>query len=154
MSFKEKIEALIEKMLQPILTEHNYELVDVEYVKEAGNWYLRIFIDKEGGVTIDDCEILSKALDVQLETNDPITEPYILEVSSPGLDRALKKDKDFTRSMGKTVELKLYKPLNNQKEFEGQLVSFNEDTVTLEMDEESMTFNRKDIAIIRLVVIF
>lgn len=154
MTFKEKIEALIEKMLQPILTENNYELIDVEYVKEAGTWYLRIYIDKEGGVTIDDCEIVSKALDVHLEKDDPITEAYILEVSSPGLDRPLKKDKDYTRSIGKTVELKLYKPLNNQKEFEGELISFSTDTVTIKVDEEDMTFNRKDIAIIRLVVIF
>lgn len=154
MSFKEQIEALIEKMLHPILTEHSYELVDVEYVKEAGTWFLRIYIDKEGGVTVDDCEIVSRALDVHLEKDDPIIEPYILEVSSPGLDRPLKKDKDFTRSMGKPVELKLYKPLNNQKEFEGQLMSFDAEKVTLKVDEENMTFNRKDIAIIRLVVIF
>lgn len=154
MSFKENIEAIVEKMLQSILTENNYELVDVEYVKEVGTWYLRIYIDKETGVTIDDCEIVSKALDVKLEKDDPIIEPYILEVSSPGLDRPLKKDKDFNRSMGKPVELKLYKAIDNVKEFEGQLVSYDSETVTLQIDEENMTFNRKDIAIIRLVVIF
>ncbi|MBC7959597.1 MAG: ribosome maturation factor RimP [Vallitaleaceae bacterium] len=148
------METLVEKMLQPILSENHYELVDVEYVKEAGTWYLRIYIDKEGGITIDDCEIVSKALDVQLEAADPISDPYILEVSSPGLDRPLKKDKDYARSIGKTVELKLYKPQNNQKEFEGQLLSYDCEKVTIQTEDESMTFNRKDLAIIRLAVIF
>lgn len=154
MSFKEKIEALVEKMLEPILSDYHFELIDVEYVKEVSTYYLRIYIDKEGGITIDDCETVSRALDVKLDKEDPIKDPYILEVSSPGLDRPLKKDKDFERSIGKKVELKLYKALNNQKEYEGQLVSYNPETVNIQIGNEMVTFNRKDIAIIRLAVIF
>lgn len=154
MSFKEQIEKLIEKMAEPILIQHNYELVDVEYVKEAGTWYLRIYIDKEGGITIDDCEIVSKALDVELEKKDPIKDPYILEVSSPGLDRPLKKDKDFERSIGKEVEIKTYKPVDNQKEFIGTLEGFDFNEVIINIEGKTITFNRKDIAIIRLAVVF
>ncbi|PKM50735.1 MAG: ribosome maturation factor RimP [Firmicutes bacterium HGW-Firmicutes-7] len=154
MSFKEQIEKLIEQMLDPILQQNNYELVDVEYVKEAGTWYLRIYIDKEGGVTVDDCEVVSRALDVEIDKKDPIKDPYILEVSSPGLSRPLKKDKDFTRSIGKAVEIKLYKAAKNEKEFVGTLKSFDSDQVVISNEEGNMTFNRKDIAIIRLAVIF
>lgn len=154
MSFKEQIESLVEQLLQPILDEHQYELVDIEYVKEAGNWYLRVFIDKQGGVTIDDCEITSRALEVKLDEKDPIKDPYILEVSSPGLDRPLKKEKDFIRSMGKTVEIKLYKAMNNKKEFIGTLEAYDDNTVTIQTDDGTITLERKDIAIIRLAVIF
>lgn len=154
MTFKEQIEKLVEKMVEPILLQNNYELVDVEYVKEAGTWYLRIYIDKEDGVTVDDCEIVSRALDLELERKDPINDPYILEVSSPGLDRPLKKDKDFERSIGKEVEIKTYKTINNQKEFVGTLMSFDSNEVVISIEKKPMTFNRKDIAIIRLAVIF
>lgn len=154
MSFKEQIETLVEKMVDPILLEHNYELVDVEYVKEAGTWYLRLYIDKPDGITVDDCEVVSRALDLELELKDPIHDPYILEVSSPGLDRPLKKDKDFDRSIGKEVEVKMYKAINKQKEFVGTLLSYNSNEIVVDVEEKPMTFNRKDIAIIRLAVIF
>lgn len=154
MSFKERIEKLVEQMMEPILEQHKYELVDVEYVKEVGTWYLRIYIDKPGGITVDDCEIASRALDVELEKKDPIKDPYILEVSSPGLSRPLKKDKDFTRSIGKDVELKLYKAKDNQKEYMGVLEGFNENEVILSIEEKEVRFNRKDIAIIRLAFFF
>lgn len=154
MSFKEQIEKLVEQMLEPILQDHQYELVDVEYLKEAGTWYLRIYIDKDGGVTIDDCEIVSRALDVELDKKDPIRDPYILEVSSPGLSRPLKKDKDFARSIGKDVEIKLYKAVNNEREFLGTLESFDENQVSISNETGQITFNRKDIALIRLAVIF
>jgi ribosome maturation factor RimP len=154
MSFREQIETLTEQFLEPILDENNFELVDVEYVKEAGNWYLRIYVDKDGGITIDDCELVSRALEAILDEKDPINDPYILEVSSPGLDRPLKKEKDYKRSIGKLVEIKLYKQLDGNKEFMGNLVEYTSDTVTIESDTDNITFNRKDIALIRLAVIF
>lgn len=154
MSFREKIEALIENLLEPILSSNSFELVDVEYVKEAGTWYLRVYIDKQGGVTINDCETVSRALDVKLDELDPISDAYILEVSSPGLDRPLKKDKDFDRSIGKQVEVKFYQPENGQKEYSGVLKSYDEQNIMIQTDEETLTFNRKAIAIIRLAVIF
>lgn len=154
MSFKEDIEKMVEQLLHDILGEKAFELVDVEYLKEAGTWYLRVFIDKQGGITIDDCEYVSRALDVKLDEKDPIKDPYILEVSSPGLDRPLKKEKDFERSLGKSVEVKLYKPLNGEKEFVGVLKSYNTEAVTLIINDEDQSFNRKELAIIRLAVLF
>lgn len=149
------METLAEEILMPILDENKFELVDVEYVKEASNWYLRIFIDKDGGVTIDDCELVSRAFDSAFEDKDPIKEPYILEVSSPGLDRPLKKDKDFARSLGEKVEVKLYKAVNKQKEFIGTLKSYDDDNITLEFEDgEEWTVARTDIAIIRLAILF
>jgi len=154
MSAKKNIEQITEDLLEPILNEKDFELVDVEYVKEAGTFYLRIYIDKEGGITIDDCEVVSRELDLQLDKVDPIKEPYILEVSSPGLDRPLKKEKDFIRSVGKPVEVKLYKPIEGNKEFSGVLQSFDNDTVTIKTEKDIININRSDIAIIRLAVIF
>lgn len=155
MSFKEHVEKLVEEILTPILEENKFELVDIEYTKEASNWYLRIFIDKDGGVTIDDCELVSKSFDNEFEDKDPIKDPYILEVSSPGLDRPLKKDKDFARSLGEKVELKLYKAINKQKEFVGILKSYDDDSITLLLDDgEEWSVARADIAIIRLAIIF
>ncbi|QUH31866.1 ribosome maturation factor RimP [Vallitalea guaymasensis] len=155
MSFREHVETLAEEILIPILEENKFELVDVEYVKEASNWYLRIFIDKDGGVTIDDCELVSRAFDSEFEDKDPIKEPYILEVSSPGLDRPLKKDKDFARSLGEKVEVKLYKSINKKKEFVGLLKSYDDDSITLELEDgEDWSIARTDIAIIRLAILF
>jgi ribosome maturation factor RimP len=151
MSKREDYEKKTEELVLPLIAEHNFELVDVEYVKEAGNWYLRVYIDKEGGITVDDCEIVSRSLSDLLDGNDFIEDSYILEVSSPGLGRPLKKEKDFKRSLGKEVEIKLYKAVNRQKDFEGILKSYTEQTVTIEMDEEeTITFDRSDIALIRL----
>ncbi|GKX31739.1 ribosome maturation factor RimP [Vallitalea longa] len=155
MSFREHVETLVEEILTPILEENKFELVDIEYVKEASNWYLRIFIDKDGGVTIDDCELVSKSFDSEFEDKDPIKEPYILEVSSPGLDRPLKKDKDFARSLGEKVEVKLYKSINKQKEFVGVLKSYDDDSITLLLDDgKEWSVARTDVAIIRLAIIF
>ena len=129
--------------------------MDVEYVKEAGTNYLRVYIDKEGGITIDDCEIISRALSDLLDEKDYINEAYILEVSSPGLGRPLKKDKDFARSIGEEVDVKLFKPIEKQKEFSGILESYNDTEVTIRLDEDTvMNFNRKDIALIRLAFDF
>lgn len=155
MSFREQIEKLTEELLEPIVDNNNYELVDVEYVKEASNWYLRVFVDKDGGITVDDCEIVSRALEAELDEKDPIKDPYILEVSSPGLDRPLKKDKDLERSIGKSVEIKLYKSIDKQKEFIGVLKSYDTEAITITLDsEKDLTINRSDIAIIRLAILF
>ncbi len=151
MAKREEYEARTEKLLQPIMEQHTYELVDVEFVKEAGSWYLRVYADKEGGITVDDCEIISRALSDKLDAEDFISESYILEVSSPGLGRPLKKEKDFVRSKGQEVEVHLYKPLNKQKQFEGILADFSETEVILELEGgEMLTLQRSDIALIRL----
>lgn len=155
MTRREQYETKTEELLMSIMQEHNYELVDVEYVKEAGTWYLRIYIDKEGGISIDDCEIVSRALGDILDKEDFIEDSYILEVSSPGLGRPLKKEKDFKRSLGSEVEIRLFKPLNKTKEYVGILTSFDQDTVTIELEDNSeITINRQHIALIRLAFDF
>ena len=151
----EKVTDLTARLAEPLVNEQGCSLWDVEYVKEAGTWYLRAYIDKENGITVDDCEEVSRALSDLLDEEDFISENYILEVSSPGLDRPLKKEKDFARSIGKDVEVKLFKAINKEKEFVGILKAYDEDTVTLEMEDETeMQFKRSDIARIRLAFFF
>ena len=155
MGKKESYESRVEAWLLPVMEEYGFELVDVEYVKEAGTWYLRAYIDKEGGIAVDDCEVVSRRLGDWLDKEDFIDESYILEVSSPGLGRPLKKEKDFARSIGKDVEVRLYRALERQKEFTGTLRAYDEHTVTLDMEDGTqMTFNRADIALIRLALDF
>lgn len=155
MSKKEEYEQRTEQLLLPIIKDNNFELVDVEYVKEGGNWYLRAYIDKEGGITVDDCEIVSRTLSDKLDKDDFIEEAYVLEVSSPGLGRPLKKDKDFQRSLGEEVEIRLYKALDKSKEYKGILKNYSKDTVTIELEnEKEMIINRKDISLIRLAFDF
>ena len=113
-----------EDLILPIIEENKFELVDIEFVKEGPNWYLRVFIDKDEGITIDDCELVSKAFEKKLDEEDIIKQAYILEVSSPGIDRPLKKDKDFKRCIGKLIDIKLYKPFEGRKEFQGTLENF------------------------------
>lgn len=149
-----EIVARTEELVMPIIEENQFELVDVEYVKEGSNWYLRIYADKEGGINIDDCVLISRALEEKLDQEDFIKDAYILEVSSPGLGRPLKKDKDFARSIGKSVECKLYRAIDKKKEFEGVLKDYSKETVTLEIDGEDREFNRKDISMIRLAIDF
>ena len=144
----------VEELVTPIIDENDFELVDVEYVKEGANWYLRVYADKDGGITIDDCVLISRALEQKLDEEDFIQDAYILEVSSPGLGRQLKKDKDFKRSLGEKVECKLFKAINKQKEFEGILKDFTEETITLGIDEAEQIINRKEIAMIRLAIDF
>ena len=115
MSRKEIYEQKAGELLLPIVESHGFELVDVEYVKEAGNWYLRAYIDKEGGITVDDCEVVSRAFSDKLDENDFIEDSYILEVSSPGLGRPLKKEKDYQRSMGKELEIRTFRPVEGKK---------------------------------------
>jgi ribosome maturation factor RimP len=141
-------------MVMPIIEEGNFELVDVEYVKEGSNFYLRVYADKEGGINIDDCVMISRALEAKLDEDDFISEAYILEVSSPGLGRPLKKEKDFKRSIGKELDIKLYKAIDKQKEFTGVLTSYTADEIVLDIDGTEHTFDRKDLALIRLALDF
>lgn len=154
MTKHEIYEQKTEELLQPIMEEHMFELVDVEYVREAGTWYLRAYIDKEGGITIDDCETVSRVLSDLLDEQDFIEEAYILEVSSPGLGRPLKKDKDFQRSIGEEVEIRTYRAIEKQKEFTGVLKGFDEETIRIETDGKEMLFARKDVALVRLAFDF
>lgn len=155
MAKREGYEAKTEQLLAPLMEANRFELVDVEYVKEGGNWYLRAYIDKEGGITVDDCELVSRALSEILDEKDYISDAYILEVSSPGLGRQLKKEKDYARSVGEDVEIKLYRAINKQKEYEGCLLSYNEEMITIELEDgEKLDFARADIAMIRLALHF
>ncbi len=155
MTRREEYEAKSEAMLAPIMQKHGFELVDVEYVKEAGYWYLRAYIDKEGGITVDDCEAVSQEFGELLDQEDFIEDSYILEVSSPGLGRPMKKDKDFERHLGEEVEGKLFRAVNGETSFEGTLDSYTKDTVTvLTEEDEPLVLERKNIALIRQALEF
>ncbi|MBO7632262.1 MAG: ribosome maturation factor RimP [Lachnospiraceae bacterium] len=154
MSQKEDYEARTEKLVLPIVEEKQFELVDVEYVKEAGDWYLRAYIDKPGGITIDDCEAVSRILSDRLDEEDFIEDAYILEVSSPGLTRPLKKDRDYERNIGKPVEIKLFRAVNGRKELTADLVAFDKDTVTVSEDGTETVLEKKNISLIRQAFIW
>ena len=155
MSKREIYESRTEALILPILEEFGFELVDVEYVKEGGTWYLRAYIDKEVGITVNDCEAVARRMNDLLDEEDYIEESYVFEVSSPGLGRPLKKEKDYIRSMGKDVEIRTYRAVNRQKEFIGALKAYTDDTVTIETEDgEEMTFQKKEIALIRLAFDF
>ena len=155
MSRREIYEQKTEELLKPIIEEHQFELVDVEYVKEGSEWYLRAYIDKEGGITVDDCELVSRRMGDLLDEEDYIEGSYIFEVSSPGLGRPLKKEKDYIRSVGKEIEIRTYRAINKEKEFYGILKSYDDKSVTIEMDDKTeMTFAKSEIALIRLAFRF
>lgn len=168
MGAREEYEVRTEQLILPLVERKQFELVDVEYVKEGGNWYLRAYIDKEGGITIDDCEVISRELSDLLDREDFIPDAYILEVSSPGLGRQLKKNKDFERNLGKEVEVKLYKAIElydekgkavKEKEFFCFLKAYDTENFVLAFREEDnqedcLVLPRKDVAIIRLAVHF
>lgn len=155
MAKRDDYEKRTEDLVMPMIEQNNFELVDVEYVKEGSNWYLRVYIDKEGGINIDDCELISRALSDKLDEEDYIEDAYILEVSSPGLGRPLKKDKDFNRSIGEEVEVKLFRAIDKQKEFSGILKSYDKDKVTISLDENGdMEIERANIALVRLALDF
>lgn len=155
MAKHEFVEQKTEELIAPIIEAHHFELVDVEYVKEGSMKYLRVYIDKEGGITVDDCEVISREFNDVLDREDYVDEAYVFEVSSPGLGRPLKKDKDFARSLGDEVEVRLFKALNKKKEYTGILKSYDEQTVTITTeDEEDVVFERASIALIRLAFDF
>ena len=139
-----------EELLLPILEDIGFELVDVEFVKEGNNWYLRSYIDKPGGISVDDCEMVSRALEKKLDEEDFIQEAYVLEVSSPGLGRPVKKEKDFLRNEGKEIELRLYQSFEHEKEWRGILKSWSKDSVTIVTEDgRELEFRRKEIALVR-----
>lgn len=155
MSKREEYEARTEALLLPIMEEMHFELVDVEYVKEGSTWYLRAYIDKEGGITVNDCEAVARRMNDLLDEEDFISDSYVFEVSSPGLGRPLKKEKDYVRSMGKELEIRTYHAINRQKEFYGVLTAYTDDTVTICTEEdEELTFQKNEIALIRLAFDF
>ena len=152
---RKEYEKRTEELLTPITAAHGFEIVDVEFVKEGGNRFLRAYIDKPDGITVDDCETISRALGARLDEEDFIEESYILEVSSPGLGRPLRKEKDFARSLGAKVDVKLYRAREKQKDFTGTLTEYDKDTVTIGLEDESrITFGRSEIALIRLALDF
>ena len=154
MGKKETYEQKAEQLLIPIVDAHGFELVDVEYVKEGSNFYLRAYIDKPGGITVDDCETVSRAFSDTLDETDFIEEAYIMEVSSPGLGRHLKKEKDYKSSMGKELAIRTYRARKSEKEFYGILTAYDENSVTIACEGEEMTFQKSDIALIRLAFDF
>lgn len=165
LSKREEYEARAEKLLEPIMEENHFELVDVEYVKEAGNWYLRAYVDKEGGITLDDCELVNRAWSDLMDENDFIPEAYILEVSSPGLGRQLKKEKDFKRSIGQDVDVKFYQSRKipagrngkevSVKEITGTLKAYTKEKITLETDfTKEYEIACSDISTVKLTIDF
>ena len=165
LSKREEYEKRSEKILEPIMKENRFELVDVEYVKEAGTWYLRAYVDKEGGITLDDCELVNRTWSDIMDREDFIPEAYVLEVSSPGLGRKLKKEKDFKRSIGEEVDVKFYQGRKipagkagkevSVKELTGVLKGFDGKTITLETDfSEAYVIDRDDISVVKLTIDF
>ena len=152
MSKRETYEEKTEHLLTPIVEKYGVEIYDVEYVKEGKDYYLRVYIDKAAGVNILDCENVSRALSDALDVEDFIPDAYILEVSSPGLGRVLKKDRHMEKSLGEKVDVKAYKLIDGQKEFSGILKAYDAGTVTIEEDGVSRTFERSDIATVRLAL--
>lgn len=152
---RKEIEQKVTELVNSLLSSDIIELVDVEYVKEGQDYFLRVFIDKPGGVTINDCETVSRSMDGKLDEFDWIKEHYYLEVSSPGLDRPLKKPADFQRNIGKQVEIKLYQPIDDKKLFEGVLVSKDGEKIVIETQQgQQITFTESQVALVRLAIIF
>lgn len=152
---KRKIEDVVSEIVAPITERHSYELVDVEYIKEGSNWYLRVYIDKPGGINIDDCQIVSEELSDELDKIDPIDQSYFLEVSSPGLGRPLKRDKDFEKYKGELVEVKLYQPVDGKKVLEGELLGLIENKVSIKQGNgQVFDIEREKVSLVRRVIKF
>ncbi|QHT60736.1 ribosome maturation factor RimP [Paenibacillus lycopersici] len=151
---KSNIKTVIEEMVKPFLDENGFELVDVEYVKEGSNWFLRVYVDKEGNIDIDECGRISEYLSEKLDENDPIPDAYFLEVSSPGAERPLKKPEDVAKSVGKHVFVTTYEPVGGLKEFEGTLVSFDGEEVVVEIGKKKHAIPYAKVASARLAIIF
>lgn len=149
-----EIETLVTEIAENIAKEFDIEIDDVEYVKEGKDYFLRVFIDKPGGVNIDDCENISRKLSQTLDETDPIPDAYYLEVSSPGLDKQLKKEKDFIKYNGYNVDVKFYKPLNGSKILTGKLTGYDNGTVTVVCTGEELKFSLKETVYIKLAVEF
>lgn len=155
MSKRQDYEARTEELILPILEKNGFELYDIEYVKEGGTYYLRAYIDKPDGITVNDCEAVAREMNPILDEKDYIPDSYVFEVSSPGLGRPLKKDKHLERSIGETVEIHTFRPVRHEKQFRGCLKGFDEKQIAIVDEEgEELTFDRVDIALIRLALDF
>jgi ribosome maturation factor RimP len=144
----------VDKLLKPILEELELELFDLIFVKEANNWYLRVFIDKDFGVNINDCENVSRAIEKILDEKDFISQSYTLEVSSPGADRPLRNDEDFKKFEGAVIDIKLYKSIEKRKDFQGELIGLYNNEITINENGKVLKFNKDDVATCKLAVIF
>lgn len=151
---KRRTEDITREIALPILDDLGYELVDIEYKKEGAHWYLRLYIDKPNGITLDDCQEASQRIGEMLDKKDPIAHNYYLEVSSPGLDRPLKKEEDFIRYKGHKVDVSLYKPIAGSRKHTGKLIGLIDDVIEIDVDGKSMKFERDDVAIVRLTIEF
>lgn len=149
-----KITEQVWQFAEPLVQEQGCSLWDVEYVREGGEWFLRLYIDKEGGVDIDDCENVSRAVDPVMDEKDPIPESYRFEVCSAGLERVLKRPSDFERYLGEKVLVKLYRPKNGTKEFPGVLKGYDNGDVTVEVGTQTYIFEKAEVALVRLRVEF
>ncbi len=149
-----KVTDTVEALAAPIAAENGCGIWDVEYVKEAGTWFLRVYLDHPQAVTIDHCEAVSRVLSDKLDEVDPIEGSYVLEVSSPGADRVLRKSEHFDRYLGETVEVRLYRPRNGAKSLVGELAGYADGAVTLKTPQETLTLEKQDIAQVRLYVTF
>jgi ribosome maturation factor RimP len=155
MSKRQDYEARTERLLLPILERYGFELYDLEYVKEGSTNYLRAYIDKPGGIAVNDCEAVAREMNPILDKEDYIEDSYVFEVSSPGLGRPLKKDKHLEKSIGEQVEIHTFRPINHEKQFFGCLKGFDADSILIEDEEgNELTFARTDIALIRLAFDF
>jgi len=151
---KRKVEDIVHELAEPIIKRNNFELVEIEFKKEGPDWYLRVYIDKEGGITIDDCKSVSEELSDLLDVADPIEQSYIFEVSSPGIDRPLKTDRDYEKNNGKLIEIKLFSPIDSKKAYEGILKGHTSDKVQIEAEGKMLQIDKSSIALIRPVVKF
>lgn len=152
---KRNIEEIIAEIALPITEKNSFELVDVEFIKEGANWYLRVYIDKPGGIVIEDCQTISEQLSEKIDTLDPIEQSYYLEVSSPGLERPLKKDKDFVKFKGELVEVKLFQPIDGKKVFEGELIGLVDNMITIKpVKSLEIMFERDKVSSVKRVLKF
>jgi ribosome maturation factor RimP len=153
-NMKINIQQVITELAKPIVEDLNYELVDVEFVKEGANWYLRIYIDKPGGIGIDDCQAVSERISDILDEKDPIEQSYYLEVSSPGLERPLKTERDFIKYKGELVEIKVFQPIDGKKIFEGELVGLVDGNIVINQEGKTLEFEKNKVAIVKRAVKF
>ncbi|WP_080839849.1 ribosome maturation factor RimP [Cohnella massiliensis] len=149
-----KIKSAVEELATPYLEENGFQLVDVEYVKEGGNWFLRVFVDKEGGIDIDDCSRISEYLSAKLDETDPIPDAYFLEVSSPGAERPLKKPEDVAKAVGRHVFITTYEPVDGAKEFEGRLDGFDGAMIRMTIGNRKQAIPYDKVASARLAIVF
>lgn len=151
---KRKVEDIVFELAKPIIDRYNFELVEIEFKKEGPDWFLRVYIDKEGGITIDDCQSVSEELSDLLDEADPIEQSYIFEVSSPGIDRPLKTERDYRKNNGRPIEIKLFSPMDGKKVIEGTLKGHTDTTVEIEVDGKGINIEKDSIAVIKPLIKF